>query len=530
LGNSANFYLNDINSWTTAKKLILKEETNFLQHYLITMNLPFLINYSIILLLIPLGFFVVIAIIHAMFPKNVSLSKVWVTIKLSLVGILLSILVQTMDVPPLLIPYLQEIQGLIILVCMGNVLAYLLVDLYLEFRMRGEVPSFLREILLMAVYLFVGATGLRVIFHINVSSILTATTVLTAALAFALQSSLANIVSGFHIQADGNFKRKTWVWIKDKDIYGEIVNVGFRKTTLKTLEQYLVSVPNSFLTQNIVQTIGRRGDVPTGINLKVLLPFLFPPERAMTVLFNTLLEEPGILRDPAPSIRIDWFMENGIQYNLRFYLEDYGTILMVRNRILMRVWYAVTREGYSFPFPHREVVVQKAKTPFQLSDQGIQWNLRQIEFLSCLTDDDLEALTKRAHLRVFGNSETVVQQGDGGNSLFINLCGELDVSVDGRKVGTLEGGDFFGEMSLLTGENRRATVKAVGEVWLIEITKLALDPIIHSNPAIAEELSVALERRMEKTREVQLTPIPTSDFDEPRKSILVKIKKFFSIP
>jgi len=512
------------------KKFISEEETNFLQYYLKNVSLPFLISYSIILLLIPLAFFIVMAVLRAMFPKNVSVSKIWVTIKFSLIGILFSILLQRMDVPPLLIPYLQEIQGLIILICLGNVLAYLLVDLYLEFRMKGEVPSFLREILLMAVYLFVGATGLRVIFQINVSSILAATTVLTAALAFALQSSLANIVSGFHVQADNNFRRRTWVWIKDKDIYGEIVNVGFRKTTLKTLEEYLVSVPNSFMTQNIVQTLGNRDDRPVGINLKVLLQFSLPPERAMTVLFNTLLEEPGILRNPPPSVRIDWFMENGIQYNLRFYLEDYGTILMVRNRILMRVWYTVTREGYTFPFPHREVIVQKAKPPFQLSDQGIQWNLRQIEILSCLSDEDLEALTKRTHLRVFGNGETVVRQGDGGNSLFINLCGELDVSVDGIKVAKLDGGDFFGEMSLLTGENRRATVKAVGEVWIIEITKLALDPIIHSNPSIAEKLSVAVERRIEKTREVQLFSKTAPQVEERRDKILLKIKKFFNIP
>ena len=187
----------------------------------------------------------------------------------SLVGILFSILFREIEVDPYLLPYVQEIQGVIILVCIGNLLAYLLADFYLEFRMKGEVPSFVRELLLAAVYLIVAATGLRIIFDITVASILAATTVLTAALAFALQSSLANIVSGFHVQADGNFKRRTWVWIHDKDIYGEIVNVGFRKTTLKTLEKYLVSVPNSFMTQNIVQTLGRSGDSPAGINLKV---------------------------------------------------------------------------------------------------------------------------------------------------------------------------------------------------------------------------------------------------------------------
>lgn len=501
-----------------------------MQRYLKTVNLPTLINNSVILLLVPLAFFLVIALLHAIFPKKISISKVWITVKLSLFGILFSILVQTMEVHPFLLPYVQEIQGLIILVCMGNLLAYLLADLYLEFRMKGEVPSFVRELLLMAVYLMVVATGFRIIFDITVASILAATTVLTAALAFALQSSLANIVSGFHVQADGDFKRRTWVKIHDKDIYGEIVNVGFRKTTLRTLEEYLVSVPNSFMTQNIVQTLGRRGDRTAGINLKVLLQYSFPPERAMAVLFHTLLEEKGILRNPAPSVRIDWFMENGVQYNLRFYLEDYGTILAVRNRILMRVWYAVTREGYTFPFPHREVIVQKSKPPFHLSDQGIQWNLRQIDFLSCLGDEDLEVLAKRAHLRVFGNGENVVRENDEGNSLFINLCGELDVSVDGVKVATLGGGEFFGEMSLLTGEKRRATVTASGEVWLLEITKLALDSIIHSNPSIAEDLSVALERRLEKIREVQQLPRAIPDPEMRRDRILAKIKKFFGLP
>jgi small-conductance mechanosensitive channel len=493
------------------------------------MDLRLLINNSIVLLLVPLVFFLLIALAHAISPKYFPISKVWLTVKISLLGILFSILVQFVDVHPYLIPYIQEIQGLIILICMGNLLAYLLVDLYLEFRMKGEVPSILRELLLMAVYLFVGATGLRVIFNINVASILAATTVLTAVLAFALQSSLASVVSGFHVQTDSNFKRRTWVWIKDEDIYGEIVNVGFRKTTIKTLEEHLVSVPNNFMTQNIVHTLGKRGERPAGINLKVLVQYSFPPERAMAVLFNTLQEEPGILRDPAPSVRIDWFVENGIQYNLRFYLEDYGTVLMVRNRILMRVWYAVTREGFTFPFPHREVIMQESEPPFRLSAQGIQWNLRQIDFLSCLKDEDLEELTKRSPLRVFGNGETVVRQGEGGNSLFINLCGELEVNVDGRKVAMLGGGEFFGEMSLLTGEKRSATVKAVGEVWLIEITKEAFAPIIRPNPSIAEELSVALEHRLEKIKEVQLLSQTAPEAFVRSFAILVRIKKFFNL-
>jgi small-conductance mechanosensitive channel/CRP-like cAMP-binding protein len=493
------------------------------------MTHQFLISYEILLLLIPLAFFLLIAIFHVLFPKSLSISKAWLTIKVAVFGILFTLLVRSLAIPPEFTPYIQEIQGLILLFCMGNVLAYLLVDIYLEYRMQRQVPSFLRDLLLLAVYMFVAATALRVVFDINLRAILAATTVLTAALAFALQSSLANVVSGFHIQADKNFKRGTWVWINDKDIYGEIVNVGFRYTTLKTMEQYLVFVPNNIMTQNMVHAIGKRGEGPAGVNLKVLLQYSYPPERAMAVLFNTLQDEPGILRDPAPSVRLDWLMENGVQYNLRFYLEDYGTVLMVRNRILMRVWYAVTREGFTFPFPHREIIMSESEPSFRLSAHGIKGNLRQIEILSPLKDEELDELAKRVHLRIFGNGETVVRQGEEGNSLYINLCGELEVYVDGIKVGMLRGGEFFGEMSLLTGEKRSATVRAVGEVWIIEITKGALDSIVCSNPSVAEGLSAALERRLEKIKETQLLSKTTPEVEVRSDTILVKIKNFFGI-
>lgn len=494
------------------------------------MTFQILLSNDITLLLIPLAFFLLVVVLRALFAKNLPISKAWLTIKVAGFGILLSILVRSLTIPPDITPYIEEIQGVILFFCMGNVLAYLLVDSYLEFRMQGQVPSFLRELMLLSVYLFVAATALRVIFDINVKSILTGTTFLAAALAIAFQSTLVNVVSGFHIQADKGFKRRTWVWIKDKDIEGEIVNVGFRHTTLLTTAEHKVYIPNNFLIQNIVHTIGNRDEKATGINLKVQIQYSFPPERAMTVLLNALRDVPEILPEPAPSVRLDWFMESGVQYNLRFYLEDYGMILKVRNAILTRVWYAVTREGFSFPFPHREIIMRESEPPFRMSAHGIQWNLRQTEILSPLKDEDLDVLAKRVHLRIFGQGETVVRQGEEGNSLFVNLCGELEVSVDGMKVGMLRGGEFFGEMSLLTGEKRRATVVAAGEVWIIEITKGALEPIVRSNPFVVEGLSAALERRLEKIKEVQLFSKTAPQGDVRRDTMLVKIKNFFGIP
>jgi len=493
------------------------------------MTFKFLLSYEILLLLVPLAFFLLVAIVRAVTGKDLSMSKVRLTIKAALFGIFLAFVVGPFKVPVEYTPYILEIHGLIMLFCWANLVAYLLVDTYLHQRMKGDVPSFLRDLFLLGVYLFFGGTALRLIFDINMASILTTTTVLTAALAFAMQTSLANIVSGFQIQADKAFRHGTWVWIKEKDITGEIVNVGFRYSTVRTLDDHLVHVPNHFLTQNVVHSIGSRPGGPAPVNLKVLLDYAFPPERAKAILLDALRDEPGILREPAPWVKVDGFTDSGIHYNLRFYLEEYATLLEARDRVLRRVWYAVTREGKTFPYPHREIVRKEPAPPFRMDASAIRGSLRGIELLSPLGEEDLDALVPHVRLRVYGRGETVVRQGEEGDSLFINLSGDLEVSVDGQTVGSLSRGDFFGEMSLLTGEKRRATVTAVDEVRLIEISKGAIGPIIRSHPSVLEGLSSALGDRLQKILTAQQVRKVADEASSLHDALLRKLMRFFGI-
>jgi small-conductance mechanosensitive channel len=493
------------------------------------MTFKFLLSNETLLLLVPLAFFLLVAIVRAVTGKDLSMSKVWLTVKVALFGIFLSFVVEPFKVPVEYTPYILEIHGLIMLFCWANLVAYLLVDTYLHQRMKGNVPSFLRDLLLLGVYLFFGATALRVIFDIKMTTILTTTTVLTAALAFAMQTTLANIISSFQIQADEAFRRGTWIWIKEKDVTGEIVNVGLRYSTVRTLEGHLVHVPNLYMTQNVVHSIGRRPGVPPPVTLKVLLDYGFPPERAKAILLDALRDEPGILSAPAPWVKVDGFMDSGIHYNLRFYLEDYATLLKARDGVLRRVWYAVRREGQTFPYPHRETVRKESAPPFRMDAAAIRGSLRRVEILSPLGEQELDALVPHVRLRVYGKGETVVRQGEEGDSLFINLSGDLEVSVDGQTVGSLSGGDFFGEMSLLTGEKRRATVAAVDEVWLIEISKDAIGPIIRSHPSVLEGLSSALGDRLQKILTAQQVRKVADEASSLHDALLQKLMRFFGI-
>jgi CRP-like cAMP-binding protein len=132
-------------------------------------------------------------------------------------------------------------------------------------------------------------------------------------------------------------------------------------------------------------------------------------------------------------------------------------------------------------------------------------------------------------LRVYGRGETVVRQGEEGDSLFINLSGNLEVFVDGQTVGSLSRGDFFGEMSLLTGEKRRATVTAVDEVRLVEISKEAIGPIIRSSPSVLEGLSAALETRLQRILTAQQVRKVATEASTLHDALLDKLRRFFGI-
>jgi hypothetical protein len=228
-------------------------------------------------------------------------------------------------------------------------------------------------------------------------------------------------------------------------------------------------------------------------------------------------------------VKVDGFMDSGIHYNLRFYLEDYTTFLEARDRVLRRVWYAVTREGQTFPYPHREIVRKEPAPPFRMDAGAIRESLRRIEILSPLGEEDLGALVPHVRLRVYGRGETVVRQGEEGDSLFIVLRGGLEVLFDGKKVGELSGGEFFGEMSLLTGEKRHATVVASEEVRLIEVSKEALSPVISSHPSILTGLSDRLEHRHEQIAAARRAGAEAAEPPSPRDAILRKLKRFFGI-
>jgi small-conductance mechanosensitive channel/CRP-like cAMP-binding protein len=493
-------------------------------------DLNFILINRIFVLAVTLLFFTSVLLIRRARSQEIH-PRIMAPIKLTIFGFLLLYAELAMSGMPSYQSVLQSVQTIVVLLCLAKLVNYLIIDLYLRIHTQREAPSFIRDTIRLVVYIAAGIISLRLVFKIDLSAIVTTTTVITATIAFAMQSTLANALSGFSIQTDNLLARQNWISIKEKNIFGEIVNVGFRYTTLRNLDNYLILVPNSVIMQNIVTYHGNReSDNKPALQVDVMLGYDMPPEMAKILLLQAANDDSEVLDLPEPLVRLIALNDSGITYQLRFCIDDPSGRVRVQDAIYSRVWYAVNRAGYSFPFPHRQIITSEVKAPFEFFRGQIAAELRQSELFTVLDDATITALSEQAPVKVFGPGEVVVREGDGGSSLFIVLKGILEVSVDAAIVGNIHEDSFFGEMSLLTGEPRAATVRASNEVWLAEVTKELLEPILVSNPSVLETLSNILAEREART----LVSQTTSDDDSAptplhREDYLQRLKHFFRL-
>jgi small-conductance mechanosensitive channel/CRP-like cAMP-binding protein len=462
----------------------------------------FLVN-KLVVLLVVIIFFVAVTIVRRVQGKPLS-PLAPTALKLSLMGLVLLYFEATLTDYPNYSLILTRLQSVIVLICLAKMLIYIIVDMMLSLRRHGDVPMLLRDAIRLFVYLAAGIASLRLVFQVDLSAIITTTTVLTAAIAFAMQTTLSNAFYGFTVQIDPLMSRGNWISIPEKNLFGEIINVGFRYITLRTLDNNQVLVPNTVVIQSVVTTHGSQQESAqerAALGLVVALPYELPPEQAKSILFHVMQDESLLLDTPVPTVRLQAMADSSINYKLKFWLADPAQRDLALSELQNKIWYAVHRAGWSFPFPHRQLVTVPLKESFPNQRNEILEGLRHSHLFDVLEENEISCFAESAQVRPYAQGEAVVRQGDAGSSLFFVLRGEVSVELDGDQVALLGRGRMFGEMSLLTGEPRQATVRAQREVILAELPKAAIAELLTTNEKLMDKLSESLARHSSENRQ-----------------------------
>src|SRR5256884_2068063 len=366
----------------------------------------------------------------------------------------------------------------------------LLLEDYLIAKKGLYIPDLLRLLLLLSGLAVAGIIFLWTVMGINVVALVAIPTVATAVIGFALQDTLKRFFAGLML---GKLVR-VGDWVRLAGQVGRVIKVDLAHVTILTPTDDFVMIPNNLVAQQEILNYNK----PTTRHARTVLvdaSLKTPPLQVQSVLVETAKAVRGVLDDPAPLAFVAAYKDSSIQYRLTFWVQDYALAGIIEGQILAYVWYAFERHGIEIPFPQRTIHITKPEDEHEVmaaERERVLEALRRIDFLSVLSPEELETVARQAAVRVYLPGEAVVRQGDAGAEFFIILEGSAAVRIgEGDRVvtvATLQAKHFFGEMSLLTGEPRSATIIAQTKLEVVVINKETLERPIMKNPMIAERI------------------------------------------
>jgi CRP-like cAMP-binding protein/small-conductance mechanosensitive channel len=381
---------------------------------------------------------------------------------------------------------------------------------------------------------------------LDLGSILATSAVITAVIAFAMQDTLGNILGGLALQLDNSVE--VGDWIKVDDLSGKVVDIRWRSTLVETRNWETVVFPNSQLMKNKFLVLGRRTDQPVQWRRWVWFNVALDvaPTRVVSVVEDSVLQTDiaNVAKNPAPNcILMDMDDKGYGRYALRYWLTDLAPDDLTDAILRWHIMTSLQRAGIKLAVGEHSLHITKENEKYE---EGVHERevllriktLRKVELFSQLTDEELRALAERLRYSPFAKGNVITRQGDElSHWLYVIINGEAEVYADlpngkRRTVRTLGRGNFFGEMGLLTGAPRSASVIAKTDVECYRIDKEVVEEMLHARPSIAEEIShILVTRRAELDTAMQNLDAtgPHKDLSQQRNEILATIKRFFSL-
>ncbi|MDB5107340.1 MAG: mechanosensitive ion channel/cyclic nucleotide-binding domain protein, partial [Candidatus Binatus sp.] len=236
-----------------------------------------------------------------------------------------------------------------------------------------------------------------------------------------------------------------------------------------------------------------------------------------------------------PAVLAWEYGDSAIKYRIKYWISDYGEQERIRDRVVSSLWYALRRHAIEIPFPIRTLQMrperadEKADANFE---RELMNELRQVDTLRGLGDEELRLLVPTVSERQFGAGEMLVRQGEQGESLYIIRSGTVEVLLRGEdgvnhRVNTLGRSQFFGEAALLLGEPRNATIRAVNDVEVLEMDREGFTRLFKEHPETAAALSEVIAEREAQRRSVLAQSGETDGIHNRRLWLVSKMREIF---
>ena len=411
----------------------------------------------------------------------------------------------------------------------------LVLDVVLGRRMRRPLPRIVRDITQGMVWIAIVLGALRQA-GVDPSSLLTTSALLTAAIALSLQDTLGNMVAGLAIQVQRPFDVGDWIQFDaEKTHIGRVIEINWRATKVVTLDDVEVIVPNATLAKVPIVNF-TKPTVASRRSLYVYVPPDVPPHVVQGTILEALAGSFGVLVEPAPSVVTNAFVDGNVEYWVRLFTDQFHRRDVVDGAARDRIWYGLRRIGVTpASSPNRAVHMQEvssaARAREELALAERERAVRSVDFLAVLPEDQRRRLAEASVMRFYVDREPIVKQGDQTAEMFVVDTGQVAVLMGDAEIARVAQGGFFGEMALMTGEPRNATVRASGTCRLLVIEAASVRAVLESAPELAVHISRVIAERQAATADevAAASQRPRASTEERSSQLLVRIRKFFSL-
>ncbi|HXC53951.1 MAG TPA: mechanosensitive ion channel family protein [Rhizomicrobium sp.] len=408
---------------------------------------------------------------------------------------------------------------------------------YLQRRLNRETPALIQDLLTIALFLFGLSIGLWWQEGFSFTGFITASGATAIVLGIALQTVIQDLFAGLSINLDGSYSLGDWLTIYTdqlpEPVYGRVTHMTWRSTFLALDDGRRLMVPNHIVTANPVMNHSRPADAKR-LSVTIGVDNRMPSDRVVDMLLGEAFKaarRPGLARTPEPSVIMTRMTSDAMDYEVRFYYyPDQIEPSVAKSLVLAALQDVILQNRMPGPVTQIELV-EAPDLELALGEDEIRGALHHASlFAHVLDEEQSQELSRLSRPVDFARGTNLMVQGDMASSMFIILEGAARVSVlgqnnDPREVAVLATGDVVGEMSLMTGAPRNATVTALTRVRVLEITKDPVEALLGRSPELLQRFSHVLAKREQERAAIAQKTIQVAAVEQ---DLVARMKTFFS--
>lgn len=363
---------------------------------------------------------------------------------------------------------------------------------------------------------------------VDLSSLTVLAGVLGIGFGFGLQNLASNFISGLTILLEHPIKVGDFIEVDG--LLGTVEKISIRSTVIRTNDSQYVIVPNNrFIEKNVVNW--SYGSPDSRIHVPVGIAYGTDTVLVTEALLSAARQDPRVLTNPAPSVWFRKFGNNAYEFDLLVWIDRPQDSEPIKSALNFLIEQELRARSIQVPFPQLDLHIKDIggfrtffnDTPSQqlavqeesstvlrnkarkkvppLSDL-----LRHISYFSRCTDSELRMLIELGYRQFFPASRVIFRERDEGDAFYIVLSGVVEIRSErlDQILATLHEGEFFGEISVLTGMPRSATVRCLEDCTLFIVNRDALQKLLQVHPRLAEEIANELAARQQVLQELGL--------------------------